>query len=75
KFNPERFMKQDGKNLPPNPQTLAFGFGRRLCPGQHLAINSLWLAMTYLLANFTMFKEVDDDGNEIDPVVDYLAGV
>ncbi|KAF9264351.1 cytochrome P450 [Marasmius fiardii PR-910] len=75
KFNPERFMKQDGKSLPPNPETLAFGFGRRLCPARHLAINSLWLAMTYLLANFTMVKEVDDDGNEIDPVVDYLVGV
>ncbi|KAF9260434.1 cytochrome P450 [Marasmius fiardii PR-910] len=43
-FNPERFMKQDnsdGKDLPPNPELIVFGFGRRICPGRHLAINSI----------------------------------
>ncbi|KAK1227287.1 hypothetical protein PQX77_009704 [Marasmius sp. AFHP31] len=28
-FNPERFLKQDGKELPPNPELFIFGFGRR----------------------------------------------
>ncbi|KAL0576520.1 hypothetical protein V5O48_005465 [Marasmius crinis-equi] len=29
KFNPDRFMKQDGKERPPHPERYAFGFGRR----------------------------------------------
>ncbi|KAG7086779.1 hypothetical protein E1B28_002709 [Marasmius oreades] len=67
-FDPDRFLKQDGKNIPPNPELLAFGFGRRVCPGRYLAINSLWLAMTYLLASYTMAKEID-------PVVEYSSGI
>ncbi|KAF9264397.1 cytochrome P450 [Marasmius fiardii PR-910] len=74
-FNPDRFMKQDRKDLPPNPETVVFGFGRRICPGRYLAINSVWLAMTYLLASFTISKEVDGDGKEIDPVVEYTLGL
>ncbi|KAF9264353.1 cytochrome P450 [Marasmius fiardii PR-910] len=67
-FNPDRFIKQDGEKLPPNPDILAFGFGRRQCPGRQFAINTLWLAMTYLLASFTIAKEID-------PVVNYTAGL
>ncbi|KAG7087484.1 hypothetical protein E1B28_013446 [Marasmius oreades] len=70
-FNPDRFLKQDGKSLPPNPELLAFGFGRRVCPGRYLAINSLWLTMTYLLTSYTIAKELDSEGKEIDPVVNY----
>ncbi|KAF9266794.1 cytochrome P450 [Marasmius fiardii PR-910] len=73
-FNPDRFMKDD-KDLPPNPELIAFGFGRRICPGRYLAINSIWLTITYLLANFTMAKEVDENGKEIDPVVEYTQGI
>ncbi|KAG7087478.1 hypothetical protein E1B28_013441 [Marasmius oreades] len=74
-FNPDRFMKQDGKDLPPSPDIIAFGFGRRICPGRHLTINSIWLAMTYLLQSFTMVKEVDNEGKEIDPVIEYSDGL
>ncbi|KAF9264347.1 hypothetical protein L218DRAFT_863241, partial [Marasmius fiardii PR-910] len=41
----------------------------------YLAINSVWLAMTYLLANYTIAKAVNGDGKEIDPVVEYTAGI
>ncbi|KAF9261870.1 cytochrome P450 [Marasmius fiardii PR-910] len=72
-FNPDRFMKE-GKDLPPNPEVIAFGFGRRICPGRYLAINTVWLAITYLLANFTMAKEVNQHGQEIDPGVEVTSG-
>ena len=29
RFNPDRFMKEGGKDIPPNPEKYAFGFGRR----------------------------------------------
>lgn len=28
-FKPERFLKENGKELPPDPINFAFGFGRR----------------------------------------------
>ncbi|KAG7087582.1 hypothetical protein E1B28_013536 [Marasmius oreades] len=73
-FNPDRFMKKPGKDLPPHPEEFAFGFGRRVCPGRHLADNSLWIAMVYLLATFNMKKALDSQGNEIEPVVKYTDG-
>ncbi|KAF9261945.1 cytochrome P450 [Marasmius fiardii PR-910] len=68
-FNPDRFMKE-GKDVAPNPELIAFGFGRRICPGRYLAIDSVWLAITYLLVNFTIAKEVDKDS-----AVEYSHGL
>ncbi|KAF9260418.1 cytochrome P450 [Marasmius fiardii PR-910] len=74
-FNPDRFLPKEGQKLPPNPEPIAFGFGRRICPGRHLAVNSIWLAMIYLLTSFTMAKELDQDGNEVEPVIEYSDGL
>ncbi|KAF9260440.1 cytochrome P450 [Marasmius fiardii PR-910] len=74
-FNPDRFIKQDWKDVPLNPEVIVFGFGRRVCPGRYLAVNSLWLAITYLLTHFTIAKEIDSEGKEITPVVEYTHGL
>ena len=42
-----------------------FGAGRRVCPGQHLAENSLSIAIMRMLWAFDISKERDEDGNEI----------
>jgi len=68
KFSPDRFM--DGKVLKQDfvdPHGLAFGFGRRVCPGRHLADASLWIAMATLLAVFNISKPVDENGNVVEP--------
>ena len=74
-FNPERFLREDGSldpNVPfPNP---AFGFGRRLCAGKELAISSIWMAIVCILACFDVTRDVDEDGNEIDPSLEYTSG-
>ncbi|KAK1232038.1 hypothetical protein PQX77_004821, partial [Marasmius sp. AFHP31] len=69
KFNPDRFMRPDGKN-PPFPDQ-AFGFGRRVCPGQDFAMNSLYLLMSTILASYTIAKPLDANGKEYDPEVKY----
>ncbi|KAG7090446.1 hypothetical protein E1B28_009563 [Marasmius oreades] len=75
-FDPDRFLKHDvGKPLPPDPGNIAFGFGRRICPGRHLAESSLWITMTYLLATFNVAKEVDSQGQEVEPDVRYSEGL
>ncbi|KAK1230679.1 hypothetical protein PQX77_006223 [Marasmius sp. AFHP31] len=69
-FNPDRFMRGDGKN-PPHPEQFAFGFGRRVCPGKNFAMNSLYLAMSNILASYTIAKPLDESGNEYDPKLDF----
>ncbi|KAF8891875.1 cytochrome P450, partial [Infundibulicybe gibba] len=74
KFNPERFL---GDEKPPDPAEIgAFGFGRRICPGRHLAINSVWLAIAYILATFDLKRALDANGVEEDaPPIEYTDGV
>ncbi|KAF9001516.1 cytochrome P450 [Cyathus striatus] len=68
-FKPERFLK-DGKinDAVKNPEDIAFGFGRRKCPGRHLAKSSLWLAMASILSTFDIEKPVDKEGNVVEPM-------
>ncbi|KAK1219826.1 hypothetical protein PQX77_017400 [Marasmius sp. AFHP31] len=73
-FNPDRFLETKGKTLP-DPETIAFGFGRRICPGRYLAINTVYLTVTYLLATFTIVKDVDEEGKEIVPKVEFTDGL
>ncbi|KAK1223030.1 hypothetical protein PQX77_014107 [Marasmius sp. AFHP31] len=75
-FNPNRFLKQEvGNEVPPNPELYAFGFGRRICPGRYLAVNNLYLAMSYILASFIIAKPIDDEGVEVTPEVEYMDGI
>ncbi|KAJ7453443.1 cytochrome P450 [Mycena latifolia] len=72
-FKPERFLI-DGK---PNPAVrdpdAAFGFGRRICPGRHLATSSVWITIVSILATFDIQKAVDDMGNVIEPTGEYTS--
>lgn len=63
-FIPERFIDEAGK-LKENMRTLAFGFGRRLCPGQFLATNTVWLSIATVLATFDLGLPYDTAGNSI----------
>ncbi|KAJ8594061.1 cytochrome P450, partial [Rhizopogon salebrosus TDB-379] len=57
-FNPERFLSADG-TLTDDTVSVVWGFGRRVCPGRHLAEASLWSAMAGLLAVFKFSKAKD----------------
>ncbi|KAF7328683.1 putative cytochrome P450 [Mycena sanguinolenta] len=80
-FIPDRYLLTehgtkpgvDGSDLRP---TLPFGAGRRICPGQHLAQNSINLnAMNFVWAfNFT--ADTDAEGNPIKlDTFDYERGI
>ncbi|KAG2109012.1 cytochrome P450 [Suillus discolor] len=73
-FNPERFLAKDGKEPETDPRTLCFGFGRRLCPGLHLADASIWLTAAMSLAVFDVSKVVEN-GVEITPEIDPSSGL
>ncbi|KAJ6474242.1 cytochrome P450 [Mycena sanguinolenta] len=64
-FNPDRFLTEDGK-LNDDASVLAFGFGRRLCPGRHNADDTIWATIVSVLSTFDIAKAKDAAGNEID---------
>ncbi|KAH9849120.1 cytochrome P450 [Lenzites betulinus] len=73
-FNPERFMTAPGKAPQTDPRSVTFGFGRRICPGLHLADASVWLTIATALALFKIAKPVDANGTPIEPSAEYVSG-
>ncbi len=71
-YNPERFMVS---NPPLDPFTLAFGFGRRQCPGMDVATATAFLSMSITLHSFDILFAKDANGNEIKPKVEWSHGL
>ncbi|XP_038078489.1 cytochrome P450 2J6-like [Patiria miniata] len=57
-FRPERFLDKEGK-FQSREELTPFGIGRRICIGEHLARQELFVLFTHLLHHFT-FKNPDD---------------
>ncbi|KAF8815538.1 cytochrome P450 [Phlegmacium glaucopus] len=74
-YRPERFLK-DGKLNPDvmDPSSVAFGFGRRMCPGRHLSDNSIYSTVSCLLAVYDIKPPVDDHGNIIELKPEFTSG-
>ncbi|KAK0469989.1 cytochrome P450 [Desarmillaria tabescens] len=76
-FRPERFMHapdvKDGG--PREPNTIAFGWGRRICPGRFLAENSLWLHVATTLHCFNILPVTGSNGKAVIPPRDYTSGL
>ncbi|CDO68741.1 hypothetical protein BN946_scf184989.g7 [Trametes cinnabarina] len=66
-FRPERFLGEDGKPRSDvlDPGSVAFGFGRRICPGQHFAEDALFIAIASLLHVFDFSHALDEQGKPI----------
>ncbi|KAG7087495.1 hypothetical protein E1B28_013456 [Marasmius oreades] len=70
RFNPDRFLSKTFQGPP--PEDFAFGFGRRVCPGRFLGINTLWIVFVYLLTTLEMcpgegfegFDGVEENGKD-----------
>ncbi|KAG1738484.1 cytochrome P450 [Suillus lakei] len=57
-FNPKRWLDSEG-HLKDNMKFITYGFGRRVCPGQHLANNSLYITLALLLWSFRVAQRHD----------------
>ncbi|OOF98995.1 hypothetical protein ASPCADRAFT_513115 [Aspergillus carbonarius ITEM 5010] len=66
-FNPDRFL---GSTPQQDPRLYAFGFGRRICPGQLLAEKNIYLTIARALAVLDVGKVVRD-GKEVPIRVDF----
>lgn len=71
KFNPSRYhshtLKAGAYAAHPDPYArdhFSFGAGRRICPGMHLAENSLFIVLAKLLWAFDIRPPLNEDGTE-----------
>ncbi|KAJ3010156.1 hypothetical protein NUW54_g2574 [Trametes sanguinea] len=46
----------------------------RICPGQLLAVATVWLAVANIITLFDISKEIDELGNEITPPASFISG-
>ncbi|KAF8652307.1 hypothetical protein AX16_004465 [Volvariella volvacea WC 439] len=75
-FNPDRFMKNGKLNEGiRDPERIAFGFGRRICPGRHFSSLSTWMTMACLITLFDFSKPVDENGDVIEPKLEWSSSV
>ncbi|TFK97141.1 cytochrome P450 [Pterulicium gracile] len=77
-FNPNRFLVDAKGEIRQDLEALVmdvFGFGRRICPGRHLAMNSIWITIARVLATFDIAKALDKEGDEIEPQARFTVGI
>lgn len=72
-FKPERFLREDG-SLTSDTMSMIFGWGRRICPGRHVAEASAWIAIVNFLAFFSAHKALDEHGMDIPIVPKFSTG-
>ncbi|KAK0206061.1 cytochrome P450 oxidoreductase OrdA-like protein [Desarmillaria ectypa] len=70
-FEPQRFLGWDGRDPEPDID-IAFGFGRRICPGNVLADQTLFLAFAMILSVFDIKA---DDNSSVELKDDWTAGL
>ena len=64
-FKPERFLNEDGSVRDDPTLALAFGVGKRICPGRHFVDATLFIVASSVLSAFNVTKAKDENGNEI----------
>ena len=71
-FKPERYLPPLNEN---DPSQLAFGYGRRSCPGRLFADSIVYITIVQILAAFRFGKHRDAHGNEFSPKLKPVPGI
>ena len=70
-FDPSRWLTLSASEL----RFHAFGYGRRICPGRHIAENSVWLNMAKLIWGYDVTLADDSaGGGRVDPDKGWTTG-
>ncbi|KAG1876679.1 cytochrome P450 [Suillus subalutaceus] len=75
RFDPSRHLTVDGKLKDPFVHHFAFGHGRRICPGRWFAENSLWTAVSAILAVLRIDHAKDSNGDRIEVNPEFSTGL
>ncbi|KAI1336251.1 cytochrome P450 [Xylariaceae sp. FL0016] len=78
RFNPWRFMPghEDSRPFPGERGYMTFGWGRRVCSGQALAEQGVWITVARLLWGFNIQKKTRADGSIVDvDIFNYTNGL
>ncbi|ORY80246.1 cytochrome P450, partial [Leucosporidium creatinivorum] len=65
KFDPERYLNGAATAYPQKHGHSAFGWGRRICPGQHVAERGVFIVILHLLHHFTLSTPKDRPAPDI----------
>jgi len=68
KFDPSRWL-DDKKPL--DPRAFVFGYGRRICPGLHIAQSGIWIVIASVLSTFNIKKRKNSLGEDITPPLEF----
>ncbi|KAK0239655.1 cytochrome P450 [Armillaria nabsnona] len=75
RFNPERFLGV-GKGSPVfDHVSVAFGYGRRICPGRFMAEGQLWVSVACILSAFDISPGHDVNGKAIHTQAAFASGM
>ncbi|KAH9952753.1 CyP450 monooxygenase [Russula dissimulans] len=72
-FKPERFLNKDGTCRDDPTIALAFGAGKRICPGRHLVDATLFVFISSVLSVFNVERTKDENGNDIPVEVETIV--
>lgn len=74
-FNPDRYAdaKTNTERGINDVPWAAFGFGRRMCPGRWLAIDTIWIAVATAAAVFDISAPLDAEGRPVQQTVEYTS--
>ena len=50
-------------------------WGNRFCPGNHIAISTIWITAASILTTFNISKCMDKDGRVIEPSREYSPSI
>ncbi|KAH9039121.1 cytochrome P450 [Lactarius pseudohatsudake] len=75
RFNPERFLNQNGlESEQTDPKDFVFGFGRRVCPGKAFADANVWIAAACIIAAFQVPVSRNERGEKVVPPARFTSG-
>jgi len=72
-FKPERFLNKDGTCRDDPTIALAFGAGKRICPGRHLVDATLFVFISSVLSVFNVERAKDENGHDIPVEVETIV--
>ncbi|KAF9070685.1 cytochrome P450 [Rhodocollybia butyracea] len=72
-FNPDRFLSNDPAIV--DPVYVAFGYGRRICPGRFMAEGQLWISIACILSVFEIKPGNDEKGRPIKTEAAFTSGM